>query len=474
MQYYSPEDPDLHVGDTMPWWHEGVFHFFWLLDRGHHAELGGLGGHQWAHSSSRDLVTWEQHPLAVPLGERGKDVDWTSICTGSVIEHEGTFYAFYATRLIAEDGARSEAVCLATGADCIHFEKSPENPILHPPKGFTPGAFRDPMVFRDDDGVFHMLVTAELATGHRFGRGCLAHLTSPDLKEWTNRGPFLATGFPDPAECPDWFRCGDWYYLTFLHHGQLRYRMSRKPLGPWRKPKVDTFDGPFNAAIKTAAFGEDRRLAVGFLRWNDGGRDDGGPRYAGNAVFREVIQLPDGELRTAFPPEMMPRQGESMPLRPTSLSGDMTVEGSSVRLVAESGCALADTGVEVGNGRITCTISASGPGVEFGIGVRCADGFHEGYEVRFRPAERSVLIRNVRKPMVMAEDGPMASLRGVEGLSGPFTVDLVLHDDIVDLCVNGERCLVARYPEWSRRKLMLFVNDGAVAFRDVAITPEVG
>ena len=66
MQYFKPEG-DSFVGDCMPFFHDGVFHLYYLLDRGHHRERGGLGGHQWAHASSRDLVHWEHHPLAIGI-----------------------------------------------------------------------------------------------------------------------------------------------------------------------------------------------------------------------------------------------------------------------------------------------------------------------------------------------------------------------------------------------------------------------
>ena len=101
-------------------------------------------------------------------------------------------------------------------------------------------------------------------------------------------------------ECPDYFEWNGWYYLTFLQGGWARYRMSREPLGPWTCPAVDTYDGPGVFAMKTAAFGEGRRIGAGFVPWRQEGRDDGGQQYAGNLVFRELIQHPDGTLGSRF------------------------------------------------------------------------------------------------------------------------------------------------------------------------------
>lgn len=93
MQYYKPEAP-YFVGDCMPFFHDGTFHLFYLLDENHHQAKDGLGGHQWAHAATPDLIHWTHHPLAIPCTETWEG----SICTGSVLHHDQTYYAFYATR----------------------------------------------------------------------------------------------------------------------------------------------------------------------------------------------------------------------------------------------------------------------------------------------------------------------------------------------------------------------------------------
>lgn len=157
MQYYKPDAPQLWVGDCMPFYHAGLFHFYYLLDEGHHQALGGLGGHQWAHATSTDLVTWTHHPLALPITQAGE----VSICTGSVFHHGDIFYAFHAVR--RPDW--TQRLGIATSPDGIHFTKLP--PLLHaePPDDYDPLHFRDPAVFQDPaTGRFHMLVTSKLTT----------------------------------------------------------------------------------------------------------------------------------------------------------------------------------------------------------------------------------------------------------------------------------------------------------------------
>jgi hypothetical protein len=176
MQYYKPQG-DFYVGDCMPFYHDGVFRLYYLIDEGHHSALGGLGGHQWAQASTYDLRSWIHHPLALAISE----LHAGSICSGSVFFHEGIYYAFYATR----NRDWTQHLCLATGMDGVHFRKDASNPFASPPIGFKPMHYRDPVVFQDPQtGLFHLLTTASLENYPLSGYGgCLAHLRSHDLRQ---------------------------------------------------------------------------------------------------------------------------------------------------------------------------------------------------------------------------------------------------------------------------------------------------
>ena len=89
MQYWKPEGA-FFVGDCIPFWHDGVYHLFYLLDENHHQGLSGMGGHQWAHVTTSDLVHWHHHPLALAI-----DDDFErSICTGTPFFHDGRYLCF--------------------------------------------------------------------------------------------------------------------------------------------------------------------------------------------------------------------------------------------------------------------------------------------------------------------------------------------------------------------------------------------
>ena len=109
LQYFKPKG-NLFVGDCMPFFRDGTFYFYWLLDSAHHRGLNGLGGHQWVLSTTRDLLSWKQYPIVL-----GIDEGWEkSICTGSVVFYKGRYYAFYATRLL-ENGKVNDTTISGLG-----------------------------------------------------------------------------------------------------------------------------------------------------------------------------------------------------------------------------------------------------------------------------------------------------------------------------------------------------------------------
>ena len=74
IQYFTPVGGNQFVGDCIPFFREGTFYLYWLLDEGHHSALNGLGGHQWCVSTSTDLKNWIHHPIAI-----GIDEEWEKI-----------------------------------------------------------------------------------------------------------------------------------------------------------------------------------------------------------------------------------------------------------------------------------------------------------------------------------------------------------------------------------------------------------
>lgn len=61
------------------------------------------------------------------------------------------------------------------------------------------------------------------------------------------------------------------------------------------------------------------------------------------------------------------------------------------------------------------------------------------------------------------------AIYAVDGLDQPFTLEIILHDDILDLCIEQRRCLVNRCPERRRERLFFFAQDSGVMFAEIRL-----
>ncbi|MCX7044505.1 MAG: hypothetical protein NTX50_03330 [Candidatus Sumerlaeota bacterium] len=431
-EFWRPRG-DLFVGDCMPFFDGQRWHLFYLQDRHAHRSKWGLGAHQWAHVSTADFARWERHPMAVPITDSREG----SICTGSTFFHDGEYRAYYAVRSI--DGSPAP-LSMAMSRDGVHFTKTDWRQTLTAP--YTGASARDPNVFQDSrDGLFHIIVTTSQADKTGADRGCLAHLVSKDLRQWEQRAPFIVPGLPGEPECPEWWEWNGWYYLVFSNGGIARYRMSRDPLGPWTAPAVDAFDGRHCIVMKSAPFLGGRRIGAAFLPRAGGG-------YAGNVIFRELIQLKDGALATRFVPELMPKIGEPAKLKPIA-SETNAADGSGKFVIRSTGArgSLAFSGLPH-NAHLSARLHALSGTESFGLVLRLGEDKRLATEIRFIPAKRRVEVIGG------------AALDQVDGLNDEMTIDLYLKEDMLDICLNGHRTLASRVADGHGDGLVFFSEGG--------------
>ena len=284
---FRPDGHNVYAGDCMPFDHDGTYHLFYLYDRRRHSSKYGLGAHQWAHLATRDLIDWYEYPMAIAIDEQFEG----SICTGSFICNDGVFYAFYAVRM--SDGSPAK-ITYSTSPDCVNFTKSGK--ILTLTDRYDQASARDPKVFKDADGLFHMIVTTSVNDSERLG--ALAHLTSENLVDWTEaEKPFVTVDDRNQPECPDYFKYGEWYYLIYSLMGQARYRISKSPFDGWIKPRRDTIGTVSLRVPKIARLG-DRMVAAGFIPVMSDG-------YGGEISLLEVAQESDGSLSFGLVKELL-------------------------------------------------------------------------------------------------------------------------------------------------------------------------
>ena len=215
-------------GDPIPFYNNGVHHLFYLEQIKN--PDGKRGGHSWAHIASNNLVTWKQLPPAIVPDEFEP-----FIATGSIVEKDGLFYAFYCTATPKE---KDRIICVATSSDLISWTKSLENPLISlfndVPKDVydTKLVWRDPHVFWNPEAKqWWMAVAAEEQTNGAYSpAGTVAYATSSDLINWSvERKPMLLDRDCLAGECPDIFPFGKGWAMIYYPNA-TRIRLADSPL----------------------------------------------------------------------------------------------------------------------------------------------------------------------------------------------------------------------------------------------------
>jgi beta-fructofuranosidase len=450
IQYFKPVEADLFVGDCIPFYHNGIFYLYWLVDKGHHSALKGLGGHQWALSTSKDLINWKHFPIAL-----GIDEDWEkSICTGSLIYANNSFYAYYATRIV-KDGKTQEQLSYAISSDGTKFIKQKPNPFFTAPEGYVPSQFRDPKIISSPDG-YHLFISSYKSNPEiqQFG-GCLAHLYSKDLKNWEAREPIL-TGQNGTPECSDYFYWNGWYYLIYSTSGNGYYVKSRNPFGPWEYPRYQALKEPFANVPKTAEFNNGRRMSAAWIPTRDENKLEGRGKFGGNIVIRELVQDEDGTLGTKFAPELIPACSSPLEL-PLKLNNSFIVGIMGIIEVnGANGIGSVHYEKVPYNCRITLEIEPLGNIEDYGLYLRSGDKAEDGFKLNFSPDLRTVQLGN-------------KGIEAVENLGNSILVDIVMKGDIIDVCINNHRCIVNRCPELKGDQIWLYAKQGMVHFTSIKI-----
>ena len=357
--HYRPEQGAL--ADAIPFYWNGEYHVFYLL--------AGLGGTPWAHVVSRDLVHWEELPIALPLG-RPEEPDGGCVFTGSVIESGGTFHIFY-TGFNPEHPEGREHIMHATSPDLIAWTKHPEDTFMADGVIYENNGgreWRDPFVFKNDEtGEFQMLLCARDARTS----GCVTGVaTSTDLVHWTQREPLFG-GTLGPHECPDLFRIGDTWYLVYSPSaGSTDYCYAKHLRGPWIHPESRAVDTTILYAAKSMFDGK-RHILVGWLRDLEGERDGGGLCWGGDqCVPREMYEVREGVLGFRPVPECVEVFGSEVTSVPAS---EIAPGAEPLKLEVPD------------NYLLQCRLSIPA-GASATVGFREQDGPGSGYRLTVRPA----------------------------------------------------------------------------------------
>jgi len=293
------------AADFIPYYKDGTFHLFYLLDWRDPARHGE--GTPWYKVSTNDFVNFKDHGEMIERGGANNQDQY--IFTGSVIEANDKYHIFYTGHNRSfytkkDPGQPAEAVMHAISDDLENWEKVPGDTFHVLSDDYEVHDWRDPFVlFNEEEEEYQMLLSARKKQYTKLRRGCTAICASKDLKKWELREPLWEPHQYYAHECPDLFNIGDWWYHVFSEFSDRHvtlYRMAKSVDGPWKAPENDMFDGRAYYAAKTASDGA-KRYIFGWNPTKVGNTDRGLWQWGGNLVVHEIYQKPDGSLGTKIP-----------------------------------------------------------------------------------------------------------------------------------------------------------------------------
>jgi beta-fructofuranosidase len=210
--------------------------------------------------------------------------------------------------------------------------------------------------------------------------------------------------------------------------------------------------------VKTAAFTNNRRIAAGWIPSRDQNKDDGGERFGGNAIFRELTQEKDGTLNSGFPKEMIFETQAALSLSFKADVNSSLNEPNGFTINAANGVGAVHAEALPLNYRITMEIEPTTALEEYGLNLRSKERSDGGYRLNFSPNSQAVSLGNTM-------------IRAVKGLDKNIKVDIIVKDDIIDVSIDNKRCIVNRTPEQKGPFLWFYAKHGTVKFKNVTVSP---
>jgi len=476
---WSPHRPAVHMTPEKNWMNDpqkpffldGLWHYYYLYNADHPAGNGTA----WYHSTSTDLVRWEDQGVAIDKYSNGLGDIWTGT---AVVDSDDTagFGAGAVIALVTQqvDGVQRQSLFASTDGG-YSFESYEGNPVLD-----NPGVadWRDPRVFWDDNAGHWVMALAE--------HDRIGFYTSPNLRDWTYTSDFITAGL-GVLECPDLFPMavdgnpddvrwvllagangaaegmttgttywiGDWDGTTFtadetghqwLDHGADYY--AAVTWDDTRLSAAERLNSRYSIAwMNNWAYADD----VPTGDWH-GGSD---------SVVRSIRLGSDGDtakLYSAPAEELRSLEGDPEQIDPLRVEA-----GSTTELAADASDAY----------RLTFDVAAADGTSEVGVQVQSADGRFATVGYNFDTQLAFV----ARDADAIAADMP-AEYRAVRTAPVPVTDGRVRLDIIVDVAsievfaADGEASLtMATYGSPGARQLKVVAERGAVEITDATLTP---
>ena len=460
--------PGFHLSVRIGWmndpngfsFYNGKYHLFYQ----YHPYSSSTGPMHWGHGVSTDLLHWEYLPAALAPDEF---YDRDGCFSGSAVALQDGRQLLMYTGVLRErqrDGGLCEiqTQCVAVG-DGVDYEKYEGNPVLDEkdlPEGGSRFDFRDPKMWRREDGTYGCVVGNRGADGS----GQILLYTSPDGFCWSFKKVLIANHnrFGSMWECPDFFQLdGKWVLLTspqdMLPQG-FEYHNGNGTLcliGDYDQ-ETDTFTEEYDQSIdygidfyapQTVETPDGRRVMIGWMQnWDACGIRTPQELWSGQMSLPRELSVVNGRLYQRPVRELEALRKNKTEYRDVMVSGEIRLEGIRGR--------KADMELDIRPG--------SKDGLYRKFAVRFAQNEQYRTSLSFRPHESVLKIDRKFSGSRRAIVHQRRSLVRSEG--GELKLRIILDSFSAEIFVNdGEQVLsVTMYTDLAAEGISFFA-DGQVS-----------
>ena len=351
----TPEErPLFHLSPRTGWlndpngfsFYKGQYHLFYQYNP-YNTVWGPM---HWGHAVSSDLLHWEYLPCVMAPDEA---YDIGGVFSGSAVTLDDgrqlLMYTGVTDDLFKRDSNPMQVQCVATG-DGLTYTKYEGNPVIGVediPSGSDPRDFRDPKVWRREDGSFRAIC----ANRSEDGSGQILLFESPDGFHWKRKKIFLKNEnrYGLMWECPDFFTLDGRGVLLLspmdmlpegfeFHNGNGnvcflgKYDDENETFEPDHVQAIDS--GIDFYASQTMLAPDGRRIMIGWMQNPDGSSYRVTPRpwYGQMTVPREIF-LKDGRLWQQPIRELMNLRKNEVIYKDVKVDNECRLEGVKGRTI---------------------------------------------------------------------------------------------------------------------------------------------
>ncbi len=455
------------VGDPMPFYENGTFHIFYLLD----ARNSSPTFHPWYKTTTTDFATFVGNSEVIPTGAAG-DQDG-ALGTGSVFKKDGIYYGFYTGHNGTLDP--KEKIMLATSTDLITWTKKPSF-LLQASLGYDRNEFRDPIIIENKtNGTYKMLIATRSNVSMTTNnvepwRAVLAQYSSTNLIDWTLEKPFYEDTSTFITECPDVFTMGNYQYLIYSNVDDrmvhYKYRLSTSNL--WITPTNSKLDGIAFYAGRTVFDGVNRYI-MGWCPTKNNSSDANNYDWAGSLVTNRLIQHTDGTLGVTITDGVDKKFATAKVLTPLKSIGSSKSNASYILNASgvEKAYSLFDRETKAFKIKTRINVTSSS---QFGFGFGACSTLNEVYSIVFDLAKNQIRLEKSIKNGSSTITSTLTQLPLTVPANKQFDVTIVSENSVCVVYINDQIAFTNRIYKMSQNPWTIFANDGEVTFSDLTAT----